>query len=295
MDTNKYKMLLKAIETGNLTRAAEQTGYTQSAITHMINLLEEHLGVALLERSRSGVTVTSAGKQLIPFIQDVCNSEKRLEEEVNSILELKKGIIRIGTFYSMSTNLLPHVIKEFKVEYPRVEIEIYDGGYGAVENMLNSGSVDIAFQVQPVQSKFECIDIFNDKAVVVMPKGHPLARYDVVPLDKLENEPFVFMKEDINDIFGQLLKDHQVFPDIKYRIKDDNTVMSMVDAGLGISLLSELVLKNSKFKGEVRHVSPTSVRTVSVVYNKSTKSSPLSMKFIEYIVSSDILEDILDE
>lgn len=285
MDTQKYKILIKTIENGNLTKTAEQTGYTQSAITHMVNLLEKSWGVKVLDRSRSGTTVTSAGKKLLPLIRNVCNAELKLDEEVNSIKNLEKGLIRIGAFKSVSINILPDVITRFTQHYPEVEIEIHEGDYIEVENWLREGSIDIGFMLEPVDKKFESIHILNDNALILMPKGHPFTKLKKIPLEKLQDEPLIVFEEGVDDNFERHLKQHAVLPKKLYKVRDDYTIMAMVDAGLGVSILNKLVLTNAPFDIETRSMTPSLGRNIAIAYNKEMKPSPIAEMFIDYMLS----------
>ena len=91
MDTEKCKVLLRSIDTGSFTKAAEELGYTPSGITHMMNALEEDLGVTLLHRTRSGVSLTSAGQDLIGHIRELVASSDKLEQSVAEELGLSVG------------------------------------------------------------------------------------------------------------------------------------------------------------------------------------------------------------
>ena len=98
MDTKKLRALLTALNKGSLTAAAEELGYTQSGLTHMMNSLEEELGVKLLVRSKSGVLLSTAGQELLPLMRTVAESVENLEQSAEKIRLRSVTNLRLGAF-----------------------------------------------------------------------------------------------------------------------------------------------------------------------------------------------------
>ena len=124
MDIGKYRALLRTVEMGNITRAAEELGYTQSAVSRIIADLEQEWGVTLLTRGRMGVVLSSAGEALLPHLRAVCNADRELLEEVDQLHGLTRGTIRVGTFNSISVHWLPRLMKTFLERYPGIRFEV---------------------------------------------------------------------------------------------------------------------------------------------------------------------------
>ena len=102
VNLNKYQILLKTVELGSITRAAEALGYTQSAVSRVIADLEREWDMELLTRSRTGVVLSSSGAALLPYVQAVCNAGRELEEQVAELHGLTRGTLRVDTFASAS-------------------------------------------------------------------------------------------------------------------------------------------------------------------------------------------------
>ncbi len=113
MSIQKYMAFVKTVECGSFTKAAELLNYSQSGISRMIHDLEKEWNVVLLERSKSGVRLTSSGQKLLPHAENVCREYEKLQSEVDELKGLKSGLIRIGTFSSVATHWLPNIIREF--------------------------------------------------------------------------------------------------------------------------------------------------------------------------------------
>lgn len=159
MSINKYEIFLKVVELGSLTKAADVLGFTQSGISHTISSLEMEFGFPLLIRNRSGVKLTVNGEQVLQPIREILKWNEKLKQEVADIHELEVGTITIGTFTSVSVHWLPGMIKQFRSEYPYIEIRLMEGGYLEVEQWIEAGVVDCGFISLPTREKFEVIPL----------------------------------------------------------------------------------------------------------------------------------------
>ena len=133
---HKYLAYLKTIETGSITQAAAELGYTQSAVSRMIADLEEHWDVPLLTRNRSGIEISSEGTQLLPILQSIVKGQEELSFAVGELHGLQNGLIRVGAFTSMATGWMPLMIKSFHEKYPNIRFQIFNGEYNQIATWL---------------------------------------------------------------------------------------------------------------------------------------------------------------
>lgn len=126
MDMNilKYMAFVTTVEYGSFTKAAQILNYSQSAVSRMINDLENEWQISVLERSKTGVKLTSDGLKLLPYAKGLCDEYRKLQMQVDELNGLQSGIIRIGTFSSVATHWLPNIIKEFQKDYPNIDYDI---------------------------------------------------------------------------------------------------------------------------------------------------------------------------
>ena len=155
MNIQKYLAFVKTVEYGSFTKAAERLNYSQSGISRMINDLEKEWKILLLERSRSGVRLTSDGLALLPYAKSVCAEYEKLQTQIDEINGLQSGIIRIGTFSSVATHWLPNIIKRFQTDYPNIDYELLLGDYTEIENWILEGRVDCGFLRLPAHPDLE--------------------------------------------------------------------------------------------------------------------------------------------
>lgn len=283
---NRYIALQKIIELNGFTKAANALGYTQSAISQMVVSLEEELSIKLLYRSRVGVKLTIEGEALYPFIERTILLYRAMLEKANEIKGLETGVIRIGTISSITCHWLPNLMKDFQALYPNVQFILHQGDYSSIQEWIKVGTVDFGFISPLAVTGLETIPIKEGRMLAVLPGNHKLASHSTVNLEGIVNEPFILLEE------GHFSEPMEAFhacnlePNIKFRMHDDYAIMTMVEAGLGISILAELVLRRTNYNIALLPLDPPISRTLAIGY-KDKSSLPIASKyFIEFLISN---------
>ena len=283
MDTNlqKYMAFLKTVEYGSFTKAAEVLHYSQSGISRMISDLEKEWNLSVLERGRSGVRLTSDGVKMLPFVQNVCREYQNLQDQVDQLQGLESGLIRIGTISSIATHWLPSVIKAFQKDYPNIEYELLSGDYGEIEEWLLAGRVDCGFLLLPASAELEITPLKRDEMMVIMPQNHPLADCESFPIKALEEEPFMLLERGEKSQVSELLRQRGLHPKVRFITLDDYAIMSMVESGLGISILPNLILQRTPY-----HIVKKSLayRDLGLAMRDSKSASAAVKRFLTYVL-----------
>lgn len=279
----KYVAFLKVIEMGSFTKAAELLGYTQPALSQMIAALEKELSVKLLYRSRYGIQLTPEGERLFPSIQNSVlqySSMRRLADEIRGI---ETGVIRIGTVSSVSCHWLPGIIKQFWAEHPNVQLVLHQGDYSSICEWVRTGAIDFGFVNPKAVKGLETHIIKSGEFLAVFPVGHPLAEKETVSLQDLADEPYLLLEEGAYSEPLDAFQTAGIKPNIRLTIHDDYSIMSMIEQGLGYSILAELVLHRTDYHIVARSVVPPIIRTLALVM-KDKNSLPIASKtFITYL------------
>lgn len=279
----KYLAFVKTVECGSFTKAAELLSYSQSGISRMIGDLEREWRVTLLERGRSGVRLTSEGIRLLPYAKRVCDEYEKLQSEVDEINELKSGLIRIGTFSSVATHWLPGIIREFQKEYPDIDYELLLGDYTEIETWISEGRVDCGFLRLPAQNELETMFLEQDRLLVVLPEDHPLAAREKIPLSALCNEPFMLLEKGAKAEVSEIFERSGLRPKVHFTTWDDYAIMSMVESGLGVSILPELILKRTPYRIAARELEIPAYRNIGLAWRERKTSSPVLERFMKYL------------
>lgn len=285
MDMNlcKYLAFVKTVEYGSFTRAAEMLNYSQSGISRMINDLETDWNVTLLERGRSGVRLTSDGTRLLPYVRSVCEEYQKLQMHVDELNGLRSGLIRIGTFSSVATHWLPEMIRQFQADYPNIDYELLLGDYTEIEGWIAEGRVDCGFLRLPTRPEFETLLLKQDDMLAVIPKDHPLARVNKFPIGAFEGQPFMLLEKGGNCKISELLDRNGVRPDVRFTTWDDYAVMSMVEKGLGIAILPQLILKRIPYHILTKPLDVPAFREIGLAFRNRNSLSLAAERFVDYI------------
>ncbi len=284
MALDKYQTLISVVETGSLTTAAASLGCTQSAVSHSIDTLEKELGFALLKRSRAGVQLTNEGERILPAVRNYLSALEQLRQTASSIRGLDSGTVRIGAFTSVAVHWLPAVLKEFQRDYPRVDFKLLNGDYHDVEQWLKDGSVDVGFVALPAGVDCECIPLMEDRLLAILPLHSRFENYPKFPLVECETEPFISLLESSDHDARRALEAAGVKPNVRFYTKDDYAVIAMVEQGLGISIMPELLLKGRRDALQILPLIPEAKRTIGLAIAAGGKAGPATRRFADYVV-----------
>ncbi len=285
MDNNllKYLAFVKTVEMGSFTKAARELNYAQSSISKMIADLENEWGLVLLERGRNGICLTTSGEQVLPYIRNIINDFEKLDGYVNELNGVKTGTIRIGVFASVAINWLPNIFSRFQNDYPGIDYEMLLGDYDEIEKWIEEGRIDCGFLRMTPEMKLDNIFLKEDEYKVVLPVGHPLAQKDKIDVRELENEPFLLLEHGGKTEVSEILEKSNVHPKIRFTTWEDFAIMAMVEKGLGVAILPEMILQGVHYKMEVRPLEKPYYRKICLAMKDKKRLTPAAARFVEYL------------
>lgn len=283
MNIKKYEAFIRAIEKGSLSKAAEELGYTQSGISHMMHSLEDEVGFSLLVRTSSGIAPNTEAKQLLPIIRQLLNTNESLEQHIAKIKGADVGRIRVAAFSSVAIYWLPSIISSFQKDYPDVEIEIIEGGANKIDTMMENREVDLCIYTGGGTRGFEWIPLCRDRLLGVFPEEHPLAKLDTVPIHAFQKEQFIMPMKGYDYEVHHILDQLDNYPNIRFSACNDYAIISMVTERLGVSILPELILRNYQNHTITKRLDPPQYRTVGMGVPELRAVSPVTHNFMRYV------------
>ena len=295
MNPSKYHIFCRVVDLGSFTKAAEELGYTQSAVSQIIKALESDLETVLLERRRDGIRLTSDGAQYLPFLRDLSAAEGALAEKQREMAGLESSTILIDTFTSVSRNILPQLMSSFRTTYPGVSFVLRQSEYASIHEDLLAGRVDLGFisvgagvgdpsgpaavsehpasdDAPAIYPDLQMQKLYDDEMVAVLPPEHPLTRKKRVSMKDLAGETFILMDEGAeNNTALEGFRRAGLTPNIGYEVYDDYTIMSMIRQGLGVSLLFRRVVRGFSEGVVIRELTSPLTRPVYLAWtNRET-------------------------
>ena len=284
MSIKQYEAFVKTAELGSLTRAAEALDSTQSRISHVLSAMEEEYGFCLMRRSRSGVALTEAGAMLLPKMQAIVEQNRELEALIADIRNADAGTVRLGAFTSVAVHWLPGMIQAFQAAHPQVELKMFNGDYADIEQWLRDGTVDLAFVSLPEPENTRAIPLAEDELLAILPKGHPLAAQPRIDTAKLGRETFISLPKSSDHDIHRALDKAGITPNIRFTTRDDYAVIAMVEQGLGISIVPELLVRGRGQRVELLPLEPRATRTIALALPKGS-AAPAVEAFAEVAVA----------
>ncbi len=281
MESSKFYALLKAVEYGSLTKAAEELGYTQAGLTHMMNRLEKEIGLTLLQRNKSGVSLTSDGNELLSLIEDFTAKGLALENAVNRIKNGNDKIIRIAAYASITSHWLPEIISNFKKDFPNIDFELQVSGFDEISQDVINGNIDLGFTSLQPNMPGEWIALKDDPLFAVLPIDYDNGNKKI-HISIFDNKSFFMPTYGFDYDIMRTLDENGVKPLINRTALDDTAVVSMVSHSLGLSILPKLVLSGMHGKFTAKAIEPTSHRELGILIKNRNSLSPAAHKFISY-------------
>ncbi len=284
MVTNRYEIFVKVAAARNLTQVANEMGYTPSAISHSIKVLEADLGLPLILRSKNGIRLTEFGEAILPLCINICRNEQILLQKASSFAGNNEGTLTIGAFTSVSMHWAPKIIRRITDEYPKVKVIQTHNAYGNIEKGILSGDLDVGFLSSSFKNNLDFIPLYRDEYMVVVPPNHRYAAWESIPLEALEGEPLIIMDEQdgMEEPYDALAIVQQLqHPNIVHTVNEDALAIPLVDEGLGISILPKLITDTASCKASIKHFATPRSRTIGLVTNPDLPLTPLAKLFIE--------------
>ncbi|MFD1773497.1 LysR family transcriptional regulator [Paenibacillus rhizophilus] len=283
MSLAKYEIFQAVVELGSLSQAAAELGFTQSAVSHAIASLESEWGFSILSRGRAGVHLTSSGELILPYIREILKGNELLKQQIANINGLEAGTVRIGTFASVSIQWLPRIMSYFAESHPSIEMKLLEGSYEDIEHWIASGAVDFGFLSLPAPKSFEVIPLKKDRMVLIVPEKHPLAAHHEVRFEQIKEEQFILPKKSCDNDARRILKENHVSPNIKFELEDDQAIISMVQNGMGISILPEMVLHQVPSHIRILDLEGDHYRSIGIAAPSLKSMSPAARKIVKYV------------
>lgn len=268
MDSKKISALIRASELGSLTAAAQELGYTQSGLTHMMNALENELGLRLLIRSKGGVRLSPEGQQLLPGMMKLAEAADELELECARLRFKNISALRLGAYSSVARHWVPGLLSEFKKLSPDTNITVSIDSITELYNAVRNDELDcaiVSYRPELIQG-LSWSAIKDDELLAVLPwdENSIFSSFPVERFDKAEfYMPSQGFELDIEPVFrsGSI----PVSPVIHHTNMDDASIVSMVEHGLGMSILSRLVMYDMKFNVRALPLNPRSFRSLGLI------------------------------
>ena len=285
MEAKKLEILMTAVDLGSFSKASEVVGYTQSGLTHLVNSLEREIGFPLIVRSHNGISLTEQGRDLMPDIRQFLQANASLENRIQGIREKQTETIRIAAYASIAMFWMPEILYRFRRICPNVDVDLrmVDHALEPFE-LLQDGKTDVIFASRQNYGTCEWTPLYHELLYAILPRDYPLKNPTEFPLKEFEGKEFLMPYGRFDIDVHAAFKREGVKANEQTVYVDDETVIRMVGKGLGISMMSELMIRGNTDDVLCIPVTPKSIRELGMGTEKGVELSESVRRLKECVV-----------
>ena len=233
----QLRAFLAVVGTGGFSAAADELGMSQSAVSHAVAALERELDAPLLVRA-TPARATALGERILPHARVAVSAARSVEQLAADASAAMTGTVRLAATPTVRQGLLPGLLRYWRADQPRLTVRVFEGDSAEVASWLEGGTADAAIVIDPPPGTG--LHLVEDRYRALLPRDHPMAGEPRVDVRDLEDDPFLISPNGcearIRTIYG--LAGLRFSP--TQRVRDLATLISMVQAGLGVTILSEV-------------------------------------------------------
>ncbi|WP_336786243.1 selenium metabolism-associated LysR family transcriptional regulator [Paenibacillus sp. MMO-177] len=284
-------------ERGSFSAAAQSLHMTQPAVTMQVQSLEDYFGTKLLQRSTKRIDLTEAGKALMPYARRSIELIRDTDQAMSAFTKQLKGRLQLGASLTIGEYILPRLLGPFGQTFPEIAISMKVMNTAQIiEEILNHQLTFGLIEAPVNHPDMQMEAVMSDELKLIVPKDHPLSKRPTVMLDEVAEYPFVVREQGSGTrlVMEEQLKRKKIDPaDLKIVMELGSTgaVKSAVEAGLGVSFISESSVKHEVALG-LLHVVPIEdarfKRQFYSIYLKSTLLPISAVTFLTFLREKDL-------
>ena len=283
MSIYSYEIFEIVSEKGSFAKAAAILRLTPSAVSHSIAKLEDDLGCQLFWRNRSGVELTEEGKRLLPYIKKIQASNDELLLEASRIRNSEVGLVKVGVFYSVAANWLPHILKKFKADCPGIEVEIFEGGYADIAKWIEERKVDIGFLSNLTAENMDYTVLKKEPLIYVTPPDFVPKNKTYVTIEEMKENELILQRECGDFDALAFLEANDIKVNSYYNMYEDQTLLSLAECGLGTAIMPGLAAKLSTSNVNRYPIKPEVTRTIVLAVPDRGSMSQATKLFQQHV------------
>jgi DNA-binding transcriptional LysR family regulator len=224
----------------HVTKAAQQLGISQPALSRAIANLEAEVGIPLFEHRRRSIRLTENGEVFLRYVERAFAIIEDGLSELKDLDEPKRGKVTIGFVRTLGYGFIPQLIRRFREQYPNVQITLVQNNSAGLEDEMKKGHLDLMFVTQiGDEGAYHWDKLASQDILLVVPTSHRYANRDSVALSEIKDESFICFEEGhaLRDLVNRIFKSAGIEPHISFECDDGSYLIGFVTAGLGIAFL----------------------------------------------------------
>jgi DNA-binding transcriptional LysR family regulator len=289
LDLGQLEAFVQVANQRSFSRAAEALFLTQPSVTARIQALERDLGERLFERSGRGIRLTEVGECFLPHAERVLQALNAGRDAIDSLRNLHSGSLVLASATTVSTYVLPGLLKTFRARYPRIEVSVRTGRSEQVLQMLLQDEAQVGLVRAVYHQDIETKGLIEDELVLVANNSHELLGAGSVTVEQLGDHPFIFFDRNSSyySLAQGMFRQHGVVPRTQMELDSMEATKKMVEEGLGIAMLPKVALDRELKDGSLREIAiadmPNPTRQIALISRRSRPLGPVAQAFVDIV------------
>ena len=272
MEIHQLRYFVAVADEGSFSRAAAKVRVAQPSLSQQIRKLEAEIGQPLFDRLPRSVVLTEAGRCLLEYARQILASIGDARRSVDELKGKIAGDVAVGAIPTIAPYVLPELVVTFQKHYPDVTLHIVEDVTAGITRRIEVGELDVALASTCQKSPTVRVEhLGNEPLLALVPEGHSLAKQTVVRFDDLKSQRFLLLHEMhcLSQQVHHLLESRRLLPEVALAGSQLSTIANMVAAGIGLSIVPQMMVKHHATPGCVSlpFAPPVPERELNVLYN----------------------------
>jgi LysR family transcriptional regulator, hydrogen peroxide-inducible genes activator len=290
MEIHQLRYFVAVADEGNFSRAADKVHVSQPSLSQQIQKLEDEVGQPLFDRLPRSVVLTEAGKRFLGSARRMLATLADAQRCVDECKGEAVGKLVIGAIPTIAPFVLPRLLPNFRRAHPKVTIEVVEDVTENLTRGVEDGELDLALLSNCQSSDFQLDSVGEEPLLVATPAGHRLSKRQCVTWEDLKGERFLALHHVhcLSRRVDQLCQAHGLQPEFSVRGSQLNTILGMVNVGLGITLVPQMLVTEQKMKGctFLSFAAPAPTRELNLIRNPQRFQSKAALLFSGMVAST---------
>jgi LysR family hydrogen peroxide-inducible transcriptional activator len=286
MEVHQLRYFCAIEETGSFSRAAEKSNVSQPSLSQQILKLEDELGARLFDRLGRSVRLTELGKAFLPRARAVLRELEAARGDLDERRDSFGGTLTVGVIPTVAPYFLPPRLASFSKKFPQAHVAVVEDITPALLGRLRSGSMDMALLALPLRGhEFDAVPLLTERLFAVLPRKHALTRRKSLSLKDLRAEPFLLLRDGhcFRDTAVSVCTRARLNPQVVFESEQFSSLLSMVGAGMGVSIIPEMAVQRNAHSSYARIDDPAAVRTIGTATLRGRSTTRAHRAFLEHL------------
>ena len=272
MEIHQLRYFVAVADEGNFSRAAAKVRVAQPSLSQQIRKLEAEVGQPLFDRLPRSVVLTEAGRCLLDYARQILASIGDARRCVDELKGKIAGDVTVGAIPTIAPYVLPGLVVTFQKHYPEVTLHVVEDVTAVITRRVEAGELDVGLASTCQRSATLRVErLGTEPLLALVPEGHALAKQTEITLDDLKSQRFLLLHEMhcLSQQVHHLLESQRLLPEVALAGSQLSTIANMVAAGIGLSIVPQMMVKHHATPGcvSLQFASPVPERDLNVLYN----------------------------